>query len=69
MELLKQPQYAPFSMEREVVSVWAGTSGQLDDVPLRDIKRFEAEFLENVEREHAGVMTTIRETGNCPTTP
>jgi F-type H+-transporting ATPase subunit alpha len=63
VELLKQPQYAPFSMEREVVSVWAGTSGQLDDVPLEDIKRFEAEFLENVEREHAGVMTTIRETG------
>ncbi len=62
VELLKQPQYAPFSMEREVVSVWAGTTGQLDDVPLEDIKRFEAEFLENVEREHAGIMTTIRET-------
>ncbi|MEZ5119487.1 MAG: F0F1 ATP synthase subunit alpha [Candidatus Nanopelagicales bacterium] len=62
VELLKQPQYAPFSMEREVVSVWAGTSGQLDDVPLEDIKRFEAELLENVEREHAGIMTTIRET-------
>ncbi len=62
VELLKQHQYAPFSMEREVVSVWAGTSGQLDDVPLEDIKRFEAELLENVEREHAGIMTTIRET-------
>ena len=38
VELLKQPQYTPFSMEREVVSVWAGTSGGLDDVPRFVIK-------------------------------
>ena len=62
VELLKQPQYAPFSMEREVVSVWAGTSGGLDDVPLEDIKRFESEFLSYLDREKSEILTTIRET-------
>ncbi len=63
VELLKQPQYQPFSLERGVVSVWAGTSGQLDDVPLEDIKRFESELLENIESQHGGLLATIRETG------
>jgi F-type H+-transporting ATPase subunit alpha len=62
VELLKQPQYTPFSMEREVVSVWAGTSGGLDDVPLEDIKRFEAEFLDYLARDKSEILTTIRET-------
>ncbi|RKS76763.1 ATP synthase F1 subcomplex alpha subunit [Actinomadura pelletieri DSM 43383] len=63
VELLKQPQGSPFPAEQEVVSVWAGTSGELDDVPVEDIRRFEREFLDFVEREHGGVLTTIRETG------
>jgi F-type H+-transporting ATPase subunit alpha len=63
VELLKQPQYQPFSLERGVVSVWAGTSGQLDDVPLEDIKRFESELLDNIESQHGGLLATIRETG------
>src|SRR5213079_2908511 len=46
VELLKQPQYTPFSIEREVVSVWAGTTGRLDDVPVEDVRRFEGELLE-----------------------
>src|SRR5690606_14552944 len=41
MELLKQGQYSPFPMEEEVVSIWAGTTGHLDDVPVEDIRRFE----------------------------
>ena len=41
VELLKQPQYSPFPVERQVVSIWAGTTGQLDDVPVEDIRRFE----------------------------
>ncbi|TMZ53280.1 F0F1 ATP synthase subunit alpha, partial [Klebsiella pneumoniae] len=45
VELLKQPQGSPFPVELEVVSVWAGTSGELDDVPVGDIRRFEREFL------------------------
>ena len=44
VELLKQGQYCPFPVEREVVSIWAGTTGQLDDVPVGDIGRFETEL-------------------------
>jgi F-type H+-transporting ATPase subunit alpha len=43
-ELLKQPQYTPFSFERQAVSIWAGTHGKLDDVPVADISRFEHEL-------------------------
>ncbi len=42
VELLKQPQYSPYPVEEEVVSIWAGTTGQLDDVQVEDIRRFEA---------------------------
>ncbi|MFC5179867.1 F0F1 ATP synthase subunit alpha [Actinomadura harenae] len=63
VELLKQPQGSPFPVEKQVVSVWAGTSGELDDVPVEDIRRFEAEFLDHVERQHGGMLTAIRETG------
>ena len=62
VELLKQPQYQPQSMEREVVSVWAGTTGQLDDVPVEDIRRFDAEFLDHVERTAPGIFDGIRST-------
>src|SRR5205814_5315335 len=48
VELLKQPQYSPFSVEEEIISVWAGTTGQLDDVPVGDVRRFETEFLQYV---------------------
>src|SRR6202034_2315934 len=50
VELLKQRQYSPMPVERQVVSVWAGTSGYLDDVPVADIGRFESEFLEELGR-------------------
>jgi F-type H+-transporting ATPase subunit alpha len=62
VELLKQPQYQPQSMEREVVSVWSGTTGQLDDVPVEDIRRFDAEFLSYIERAKPEVFETIRTT-------
>ncbi|MFI6479925.1 F0F1 ATP synthase subunit alpha [Nonomuraea sp. NPDC050663] len=62
VELLKQPQYSPFSLEREVVSVWAGTTGELDEVPVSDIRRFESEFLDYVNSGHKGIFDTIRET-------
>ncbi|MFI0351360.1 F0F1 ATP synthase subunit alpha [Actinomadura sp. 9N407] len=63
VELLKQPQGSPFAVEKQVVSVWSGTTGELDDVPVADIRRFENEFLEHVERTEAGLLTSIRETG------
>ena len=62
VELLKQPQYQPQAMEREVVSVWAGTTGQLDEVPVEDIRRFDADFLDYVDRNHGDIFTTVRET-------
>ena len=62
VELLKQAQYQPFPMEEEVISVWSGTTGKLDDVPLEDIRRFERELLDYLKREHAGVLDTIRNT-------
>src|SRR5579862_8721442 len=61
VELLKQPQYSPFPVERQVVSVWIGTTGQLDDVPLEDVRRFESEFEDYLRRSHAGILDTIRE--------
>src|SRR6266496_98515 len=63
VELLKQPQYSPFPVERQVVTVWAGTSGLLDDVPLEDIRRFEREFLDQLRRDKSGILDAIRETG------
>jgi F-type H+/Na+-transporting ATPase subunit alpha len=64
VELLKQPQYSPFPVEEQVVSIWAGTTGQLDDVPVEDIRRFESEFLDYMRRNHGGLLTSIRETNN-----
>jgi F-type H+-transporting ATPase subunit alpha len=63
VELLKQGQYSPMPVERQVISVWAGTNGYLDDVPIEDIKRFESEFLEELGRSNDGIYATIRETG------
>ena len=61
VELLKQPQYRPFPVEEQVVSIWAGSNGYLDDVPVDDISRFEADFLDYLRRSHAGILQTIRE--------
>jgi F-type H+-transporting ATPase subunit alpha len=62
VELLKQPQYSPFPVERQVVSLWSGTNGYLDDVPLEDVGRFEREFLDYIQRERSGIYDAIRET-------
>jgi F-type H+-transporting ATPase subunit alpha len=63
VELLKQPQFSPLPVEQQVVVVWAGTEGLLDDVPVEDVRRFEAEFLDHLRRNRAGILDTIRETG------
>ncbi|MBX0301660.1 F0F1 ATP synthase subunit alpha [Cryobacterium sp. 1639] len=60
-ELLKQPQYSPYPVEDQVVSIWAGTNGKLDEVPLEDILRFERELLDYLAR-NTGILTTLRET-------
>ena len=62
VELLKQPQYTPYPVEEQVVSIWAGTTGQLDDVPAEDVLRFEQELIDHLRR-HELVLPAIRETG------
>ncbi|WP_312722065.1 F0F1 ATP synthase subunit alpha [Mobilicoccus sp.] len=61
VELLKQPQSSPLPVEEQVVAVWAGTTGQLDDVEVSDVRRFENEFLDDVRRNHPGILEAIRE--------
>ncbi|WP_243063642.1 F0F1 ATP synthase subunit alpha [Humibacter sp. RRB41] len=60
-ELLKQPQYSPFPVQEQVVSIWAGTNGKLDEVPVEDILRFESEFLDYLRR-NTTVLDTLRDT-------
>ena len=66
VELLKQSQYSPFPVAEEVVSIWLGTSGQLDTVPVADIRRFETEFLDHLRRNEGGILDEIRDTGKLP---
>ena len=61
MELLRQKQYNPFPVEDQVVSVWAGTTGKFDDVPVDDVLRFEQELLDHL-KHNTQILTTIRET-------
>jgi F-type H+-transporting ATPase subunit alpha len=60
-ELLRQPQYSPFPVEEQVVSIWAGTKGKLDTIPVEDILRFERELLDHLGR-NTKVLDTLRET-------
>ncbi|MBB2923786.1 F0F1 ATP synthase subunit alpha [Cellulomonas sp. 179-A 4D5 NHS] len=62
MELLKQGQYSPYPVEDQVASIWAGTKGKLDDVPVEDVRRFETELLDHLRR-NSEVLTTIASTG------
>ncbi|PTL73502.1 F0F1 ATP synthase subunit alpha [Rathayibacter caricis DSM 15933] len=60
-ELLKQPQYSPYPVEEQVVSIWAGTNGKLDEVPVPDVLRFERELLDYLGR-NTQVLSTLRDT-------
>jgi F-type H+-transporting ATPase subunit alpha len=62
VELLKQPQYTPFPVEEQVVSIWAGTTGKLDDIDVADIRVFESQFLDYLRREEKGILDEIRTT-------
>ncbi|MCK5456461.1 MAG: F0F1 ATP synthase subunit alpha, partial [Melioribacteraceae bacterium] len=57
----KQGQYTPIEVEKQVVSVFMGTQGFLDELPINDIKRFEAEFIEYLELKSADILKAIRE--------
>jgi F-type H+-transporting ATPase subunit alpha len=62
IELLKQKQASPMAVEEQVVVIWAGTTGQLDDIAVGDIKAFEEQFLDYLRREKSGLLEAIRET-------
>ncbi len=64
MELLKQPQYDPMPMHRQVVVLYIATSGLLEDVPTEQVRNFAMEFVQYLESEHSEVMDDIRTTGN-----
>src|ERR671934_263394 len=66
VELLKQGQFEPMPVERQVVSIWAGTNGYLDDVQVEDVRRFEAEFLEHIDANDEDIPSHIREQGTLP---
>ncbi|MEV0809011.1 F0F1 ATP synthase subunit alpha [Micromonospora sp. NPDC050200] len=59
VELLKQANYAPYPVQEQVVSVWAGTEGKLDDIPVGEVRRFESEFLQYLRHKHEGVLAAI----------
>ncbi|MEO0722417.1 MAG: F0F1 ATP synthase subunit alpha [Pseudomonadota bacterium] len=60
-ELLKQPQYEPLLMEEQVVVIYAGTRGYIDDVALEDVTRYEAELLAHLRGAKKDLLTKIRE--------
>ena len=66
VELLKQSQYSPMSVEDQVVAIFLGTRGHLDSVPVEDVQRFEIEFLEHVKASHEDILKDIRETKKFP---
>jgi F-type H+/Na+-transporting ATPase subunit alpha len=60
-EILKQPQYQPMAVEKQVLVIWAATNGYVDDVPIEQVRRFEAELLQFVENSQPGLLQAIRE--------
>ncbi len=66
VELLKQPLNSPMSVEEQVVSIYCGTTGILDDLPVDQVKAFEAELLDTFRTRHADLMGQIRDSGALP---
>jgi F-type H+-transporting ATPase subunit alpha len=60
-EVLKQPQYQPMAVEKQVLVIWAATNGYVDDVPIEHVRRFETEVLQFVENSQPGLLQAIRE--------
>jgi F-type H+-transporting ATPase subunit alpha len=66
VELLKQGLHAPMPVEEQVISIFAGTNGYLDDIPASDVRRFEAELLDFMRTRHTDVVNSIRNSGALP---
>ncbi|HEX2195749.1 MAG TPA: F0F1 ATP synthase subunit alpha, partial [Actinomycetota bacterium] len=63
VEILKQPQYTPFPVEDQIISIWAVTNGYADDVPIDKVSAFEAALLDHVRTRHSNLGDTIRSSG------
>jgi F-type H+-transporting ATPase subunit alpha len=61
IEILKQGQYSPLPVEKQVLIIFAGTQGYLDDIPVEDVRRFEAELYKHVETNNPDLLASIRE--------
>jgi F-type H+-transporting ATPase subunit alpha len=61
VELLKQPQYQPLSVTEQVLSLYAGTKGFLDDVPVKAVQQWESDFLQFVKDKHGDLITLLNE--------
>ncbi|MGD1253115.1 F0F1 ATP synthase subunit alpha [Mycobacterium seoulense] len=66
VELLKQPQYQPMPVEEQVVSIFLGTGGHLDSVPVEDVRRFETELLDHMRASEEKFLAGIRDSGKLP---
>jgi F-type H+-transporting ATPase subunit alpha len=63
-ELLKQPQYSPMPIEEQVIAIYAGVRGYLDDVDISDINRCEVQLLDHIRSNHSDITAAIRDTGD-----
>ncbi|HEX6278478.1 MAG TPA: F0F1 ATP synthase subunit alpha [Pyrinomonadaceae bacterium] len=63
-EILKQGQYQPMAVEKQVVIIWTVTNGLADDIAVEDLKEFEAELLDFIQKSHPGVLNTLRDKKN-----
>ena len=61
MEILKQPQYQPVDIEKQVLIIWAAINGHTDEVPVENVRKFEAELVRFIENSHPGLLQAIRE--------
>jgi len=66
VELLKQGLHEPMAVEEQVIAIYAGTNGYLDDIPASDVRRFEEELLDFMRTRHADLVNTIRNSGALP---
>ena len=63
-EILKQPQYQPMDVEKQVLVIWAATNGFVDAIAVEDVRRFEADLLDFVQNSHPGLLANISEKKN-----
>jgi len=61
MEILKQPQYQPLSVEKQVLIIYAGTNGHLDRFDVSEVLAYETELFRFIDTQRAGILTALRE--------